>query len=50
MAIKMSDYINPNGFSILVNFPTKLKLANFQTNAQSGYVLDCIFKTKITIM
>ena len=50
MAIKMSDYINPNGFSILVNFPTKLKLANFQTNAQSGYVLDCIFKTKIIVM
>lgn len=48
MAIKLSDYINSNGFSILVNFPTKLD--NYTTTASVGYVLNRFFKKKCSVM
>ncbi len=48
MAIKMSQFVNPSGFSILVNFPAKLR--GVINNSSSGYVLDKKMKEKITVL
>lgn len=41
MAIKMSEFLNPNGFSVVVNFPVFLQKTS--NNEHSGYVLDTSF-------
>lgn len=48
MAIKMSQFLNPNNFSILVNFPSKIR--GVTSNIHSGYVLDRKLKDKISIL
>lgn len=48
MAIKMSQFISPTGFSILVNFPTKLK--NVKNSKASGYVLDHLIKDDLSVI
>lgn len=47
MAIKMSQFLNPNGFSILVNFPTRF--SGVKNSSSSGYVLDVCLKDKLTV-
>jgi len=48
MAIKMSEFVNPNGFSILVNFPVSIQ--NVTNNAASGYVLDQLFSADTLLL
>lgn len=48
MAIKLSTFVNPNNFSILVNFPGKL--GNVKNTKNVGYVLDIELKSKDTVM
>ncbi len=47
MAIKMSQFLNPNHFSILVNFPSKIR--GVTSDVHSGYVLECKMKEKICV-
>lgn len=48
MAIKMSNFVDLNGLSILVNFPTRIK--NVKNNEASGYVLEKIMKESISVL
>ncbi len=48
MAIKMSQFIHPTNFSILVNFPTKLK--NVKNTKTSGYVLSNPLKSSLSVI
>ena len=44
MAIKMSQFVLDNTFSVLVNFPSRIK--GVVNNSSSGYVLDRKFIDK----
>ena len=48
MAIKMSQFVLDNTFSVLVNFPSKIK--GVVNNSSSGYVLDRKFTDKISVI
>ena len=48
MAIKMSQFVLNNAFSVLVNFPSKIK--GVVNNSSSGYVLDRKFTDKISVI
>ena len=48
MAIKMSEFVLENTFSILVNFPSKIK--GVHNDSSSGYVLDRKFTDKISVL
>lgn len=48
MAIKMSEFVLEDTFSILVNFPSKIK--GVQNDSSSGYVLDRKFTDKISVL
>lgn len=48
MAIQMSDFINKDGFSILVNFPTKIH--GVTSDATSGYVLGRKFHSTTSVL
>lgn len=48
MAIKMSDFVRMDNFSVLVNFPTKIR--GVRNSSSSGYVLDKKIKENITVM
>ena len=48
MAIQMSDFINKDGFSILVNFPTKIH--GVTSDATSGYFLEKRFSTTMSVL
>lgn len=48
MAIKMSQFLNPNGFSVIVHFPTKLKMID--PSISSGYVVDSFYKSKSRVL
>ena len=47
MAIKMSEFVLEDTFSILVNFPSKIK--GVHNDSSSGYVLDRKFTDKISV-
>lgn len=48
MAIKMSEFVLEDTFSILVNFPSKIK--GVHNDFSSGYVLDRKFTDKISVL
>ena len=48
MAIKMSEFVLEDTFSILVNFPSKIK--GVHNDSSSGYVLDRKFTDKISVL
>ena len=48
MAIQMSDFINKDGFSVLVNFPTKIH--GVTSDATSGYVLGRKFHSTTSVL
>mgnify|MGYP001852247837 FL=1 len=48
MAIKMSQFVLDNTFSVLLNFPSKIK--GVVNNSSSGYVLDRKFTDKISVI
>lgn len=48
MAIKMSQFVNDNGFSVLVNFPSKIR--GVGTDSHSGYVLEKKMKERTTVL
>ena len=48
MAIKMSELVLEDTFSILVNFPSKIK--GVHNDSSSGYVLDRKFTDKISVL
>ena len=48
MAIKMSQFVLDNTFSVLVNFHSKIK--GVVNNSSSGYVLDRKFTDKISVI
>ena len=48
MAIKMSQFVFEDTFSILVNFPSKIK--GVHNDSSSGYVLDRKFTDKMNVL
>ena len=48
MAIKMSQFVSDNGFSVLVNFPSKIR--GVGTDSHSGYVLEKKMKERTTVL
>lgn len=48
MAIKMSQFVLKDTFSILVNFPSKIK--GVHNDSSSGYVLDRKFTDQISVL
>lgn len=48
MEIKLNNFVKYNGFSVLVNFPLKLK--DVKSNKNFGYVLDNVYKNRETVM